>query len=95
MSRLGPTSPAHDSETVVSPTPDDPPEVLPDTEDPIVSQWQRLASMDRQSPEFPSLLLSLITGTNRSSTTELRGDDAKIALDSLDQVGCSFAVVKE
>ena len=58
--------------------------------DPIASQWQRLASMDRQSPDFSSLLSSLITGTNRSSTTKLRGDDAKVTLDALDQVGCSI-----
>ena len=63
--------------------------------DPIVFQWQRLASMNRQAPDFPSLLSSLITGTNRSSTAELRGDDAKITLDSLDQVGFSFVVARK
>jgi len=95
MSRLSPTSPAHDPEATSSPAPNDTPEVLPDTVDPIVSQWRRLASMDRQSPDFPSLLSSLITGTNRSSTIKLRSHDAKITLDALDQVGCSLAIARE
>ena len=61
----------------------------------IASQWQRLASTDRRSPDFLPLFLSLTTETNRSSTTKLRGDDAKITLGALDEVGCQFAAVGE
>lgn len=62
--------------------------------DPIVSQWQRLASMDRASPAFIPLLVSLTTGSNRSSTAKLRGEDAKITLGALDEVGCPFVVAR-
>lgn len=71
--------------------PNDPPKVTPDM-NPITSRWQRLALMDRHSPDFLPLLL-LLTTADRSLTTTLRGDDAKIALGALDEVRCPFAVV--
>ena len=91
-----PTSPTYDpgSGTTYPPSPNDSPEVL-SSEDPIVSLWQRFASMDRQSPHFLPLLLSLTTGIIRSSTTALRGDDAKIALGALDEVGRPFFEARE
>ena len=67
-------------------------EVPPDV-GPTVSQWQRLASTDRRSPDFLPLFLSLTTEASRSSTTKLRGDDAKITLGALDEVGFQFAMV--
>ena len=51
--------------------------------------------MDRQSPDFLPLLLSLTRGTDCSSTIKLRGDDAKATLGVLDEVDCSFAVAME
>jgi hypothetical protein len=62
--------------------------------DPIASQWQRLASMKRQSLDFLPLLLSLTIGINRTSTTKLQGNDAKVALDVLDEVGFRFALAR-
>ena len=74
------------SVTASSLTSNDSPEVLPSVHL-TVSRWQQLTSMDQQSPDFLPLLLSLTTGANRSSTTALRGDDAKITLSALDEVG--------
>jgi len=70
--------------------PNDPPEVISDTSL-IVSRWQRLASMDRQSPDFPPLLSSLTADGNRSSTTGLRGDNARVTLNMIDEVSSAFA----
>ena len=77
-------------ERPLPPPPNDSPEVLPSvlpSVHPIVSQWRQLTLMDRRFPDFLPLLLSLTTGANRSSTTALRGDDAKITLGTLDEVG--------
>ena len=82
----------YDPGTISSPTSIDPSE---DNVDPIASRWQQLASMDRQSPDFLPLLSSLTGGTNRSSTIELRGEDAKVTLSTLDEVCYPFAVTKE
>jgi hypothetical protein len=79
----------HSPEMVSPPAPNDPPEVLPDMS-PIVSQWQQLASMDRESPDFLPLLSSLTAGVNRSLATMLRGDDARIALGAIDKVSRPF-----
>ena len=91
-----PTSPTYDpdSGTTSSPSSNDSPEVVPSVH-PIVSWWQQLALMDRRSPDFLPLLLSLTTGANRSSTTALRGDDAKITLSALDEVGRPFFKARE
>jgi len=51
--------------------------------------------MERESPDFLPMLLSLTTGTGRSSTTNLRGDNAKVTLGALDEVGYPFAVARE
>lgn len=85
--------PTYDPGTISSPTSNDPSEY--NDVDPIASQWQQLASMDRQSPDFLPLLSSLIGGTNCSSTIELRGEDAKVTLSALDEVGYPFVVTKE
>ena len=47
------TSPkaTYDPGATSSPAPDDSPEVPPNV-NPIVSRWQRLTSIDRQSPRF-------------------------------------------
>ena len=42
--------------------------------------------MDGQSADFLSLLSTLTTGANRSSTTKLRDENARIVLDALDEV---------
>ena len=76
-----------------STTPDGPPEIPPIL-DPIVSEWQRLASMDSRSPDFLSLLSTLTTGVNRSSTIKLQDENAKIVLSALDKVGHSQTAVK-
>ena len=72
-----------------STTPEDPP-ALP----PIVSEWQRLVSMNSQSPDFLPLLSTLTTGVNRSSTIKLQDENARIVLGALDEVGCPLTVVK-
>jgi hypothetical protein len=90
MSQSNHSLPLYIPETISPPAPNDPSEDSPDM-NPIVSQWQRLASMDGLSHEFLPLLSSLIIGTNRSSTTNLRGDDAKITLGALDDVSYSFS----
>ena len=61
------TSPkaTYDPGATSSPAPDDSPEVPPNV-NPITSRWQQLTSMDRRSPHFLPLLLSLTTGTNYS-----------------------------
>ena len=83
-------SPGTDSSSL---TPDDPPEILPIV-DPVACQWQQLALADRQSPDFLPLLSLLTTGTNRSSTIALRGDNAKVVLGALDEVSRPFTVIK-
>ena len=86
MSKPDPTPPTHDPGMISSPAPSHPSE---EDMDPITSQWQRLASMERQSPDFLPLLLSLVRGTDRSSTMKLRGDDAKATLGALDEISTS------
>ena len=58
---------------------------------PTVSQWQRLASTDRQSANFSPLLSSLIAQDNSSSTTMLFDADAEVILDIMDQVSFAFS----
>ena len=91
MAQGGPTPPTSDLGTTSSAIPHDLPQVLPTT-DPIASEWQRLASMDRQSPDFLPLLLTLTAGGNQSPTTKLRGENARIVLSALDEVGHKFTV---
>lgn len=96
MVQVGSPSPASDPGTTASPTLYDPPDILPAGDvDPIVSQWQKLVSMDQQSPGFLPLLSSLIAGANRSSTIRLQGHDARIVLDALDKVRFSFSMAGE
>ena len=52
---------------------------------PIVSQWQRIVSMDQQSPNFLPLLSSLTTRDSRSSIVKLSRADAKVTLNIMDQ----------
>ena len=56
-----------------------------------VPQWQQLASMDQKSPDFLPLLSSLTAEANRSSTTKLCDDDARIALSVMDKVSSPCA----
>ena len=93
MTQGGPTFPTPDPGTTSSATSDGLPEVLPIT-DPIAYEWQRLASMDPQSPDFLPLLSTLTAGGNQSPTTELRDESARIVLSALDKVGCPFTVVE-
>lgn len=90
----GPALSLRSPETTSPRGPDNPLAVI-STVDPIASKWQQLASMDRRSPDFPPLLSSLTTGDNRIPTTKLRGDDAKIALGALDEVGFMTVVARE
>ena len=66
-------------------------EVLPGA-NPTVSQWQRLASMDRQSANFSPLLSSLISQDDRSSKMKLCRADAKVTLDIMDQASSTFSL---
>ena len=91
MAQGGPTSPTPDPGTTSSATLNDSPEVLYIV-DPIASEWQRLASMDRQSPDYLPSLSTLIVGGNQSPTTKLRDENARIALSALDEVGHPFTV---
>jgi len=93
MAQGGPSrSPASDPGTTYPATPDDPPEAL--IMDPIASEWQKLASMDRQSLDFLPLLSTLTAGGNQSPTTKLRGENARIVLNALDEVSFPFTVVE-
>ena len=87
------TPPPSDPGTTSPGTPNDSPEILPIV-DPIASGWQRLASMDRHSPDFLPLLSILAAKDNQSSTIKLRGEDARIALSALVEVGCPCAAAK-
>jgi len=57
----------------------------------VIPQWQQLASMDQKSPDFLPLLSSLTAEVNRSSTTKLCGDDARISLSVMDKVSSACA----
>ena len=75
----------------------DPADYLPEVPpilDPIVSEWQRLTSMGRRSPDFLSLLSTLITSVSQSSTIKLRDENARIVLGALDKVGHPPTVVE-
>ncbi|KAF9644426.1 kinase-like protein [Thelephora ganbajun] len=79
--------PFHSPGMISPATPNDPRGALPDTPlSPIVSRWQQLASMDQQSPGFLPLLSSLTAEHNRSSTTKLHGNDARVTLNVMDEV---------
>ena len=73
------------SDDILPATPDDSQEPLSGMI-PAVPQWQQLASMDQQSPNFLPLLSSLTAEVNRPSTTKLCGDDARITLSIMDEV---------
>ena len=72
---------------------DDPPEAPPIIEL-ILSEWQRLVSMDGQSPDFLSLLSTLTVGVNRSSIIKLQDENARIVLGALDEVGRPLTVAQ-
>ena len=80
---------------MASSTAPDGPREVPPIHDPIVSKWQRLASMDRQSPDFLPLLSTLTTGDSRSSTINLQDENARIVLGALDEVSRPLTVVKQ
>jgi len=90
MPRPGPALLLRSSEVMLPAAPNDPPEVLSDASL-IVSRWQQLTSIDRQSPDFPPLLSSLTADGNRSSTTGLCGEDARVTLNMIDEVRSVFA----
>lgn len=94
MPQSGPILSLHNLETTSPRGPDNPQGVIPSV-DPIALKWQQLASTDQQSPDFLPLLSFLTTGDNRSLTTRLRGNDARIALGALDEVGFSPVAVGE
>ena len=85
MSRPGSVS--YSSEKAFLPPPDDSPEA-PGDKVPIVSRWRQLASTNPESPDFRHLLSTLTAEAGRSSTTELRDDDARDALSIIDKA-CS------
>ena len=58
--------------------------------DSIVSQWQHLASMGWQSPDFLPLLSSLTAKINRCPTIMLNDADAKAVLNIMDEVSSMF-----
>lgn len=88
MLQPDPTPPLHSSEFAA---PDGPPDVPSDTI-PIDLRWQQLASMDRQSAGFLPLFSSLTAEGNRFLTTKLCGDDARVTLGFIDEVGSAFVV---
>ena len=57
-----------------------------------VLQWQKLASMDRESPDFLPLLSSLTADEDRALTAKLSGDDARVVLDRMDEVSSVFSM---
>ena len=75
----------------ISSDPDDDLPEVPSILEPIVSEWQRLASMDKQSPDFLFLLSTLTTGVDRPSTIKLQDENARIVLGVLDEVRTSSA----
>lgn len=81
----------HDLGAAPSPSPNDS-EALDDVV-PIFYQWQLVRFMDGQSPDFPSLLSSLIKGADRSHlATRFRDDDASTTIGTIVEVGRSFAI---
>ena len=86
-SRLDPDPASHSSEKTLTPPHGDSPEASGD-DIPIVSWWRQLASKDPESPDFCHLLSFLIVEAGLSSTTELRGDDARDTLNIIGKV-CS------
>ena len=92
MSQGGPGFPTPGPGMISHATPDGSPEVF--TIDSIALEWQKLASMDRQSLDFLPLLSTLTAGGNQSPTTKLRGENARIALSALDEVGCLSTVAE-
>jgi len=92
MSQGGPESATPGPVMTSRATPNGPPEAL--TIDLIASEWQRLASMDRQSLDFLPLLSTLTVGGNQSPTTKLRGENARIVLSALDEVGHLFTMAE-
>ena len=89
-----PAPPSCDSETSPSSTPNEPSET-PKSVDPVVSEWLRLASMDRQSPNFVPLLSSLVEEINHPSTVKLQGNGAEVTLSALVEVCRSFTEERE
>ena len=83
---LPPGSASHpcDPEITSSPTPNETSEALNDMK-PVVSEWLRLASMDRQSPDFLPLLSTLVKN-DHTPTVKLQGNDARIVLSVLVEV---------
>lgn len=79
----------HSPEMVSPVEPNDPREASPEVAL-AAPQWQRLASMDGKSPDFLPLLSSLTSQGNRSLTTNLRGTEASITLNAMDQVSLAF-----
>ena len=61
------------------------------TTDLIVSQWQQLASIDKNSPGFFPLLSELAARANRSKTVKLRGHNARVILGIMDDVSLRFS----
>lgn len=59
-------------------------EVLPSN--PTVILWQRLASTDPQSPDFSSLLSSLMVNDRRSPTVRLADVNARTTLSVMDEI---------
>ena len=75
----------------ISSDPDDDFPEVPSIPESIVSEWQRLASIDKESPDFLSLLSTLMTDVDRPSTIKLQDENARIVLGILDEVGTSSA----
>ena len=85
---------ACDPETTSSPDPNETSETLNDV-DPVVSEWLRLASMDRQSPDFLPLLSSLVENGDHAPTVKLQDKDARTVLGVLVEVRCLHATERE
>ena len=93
---LPPDSVLHprDPEATSSPDPDETSETLNDV-DPVVSEWLRLASMDRQSPDFLPLLSSLVENGDHAPTVKLQDKDARAVLGVLVEVRRLHATERE
>ena len=69
--------------------------MLPQGPASLVSEWLRLASMDRQSPDFLPLLSSLVEKGDHAPTVKLKDIDARTALGVLVEVHRSPATERE
>ena len=78
-----------------SPAPGSASDPLVDDLNSIVTQCQELMKSDQGSPDFLPVLSRLTREAKLSTTVKLRGENARIALEALDEAGFSFTMAKK